>query len=107
MKRYVAINAIAAALLAGSSIATAAEVNARDYQTSRGELTVTYGQPDMPPAGPPPPFGAIDANRDGFISLDEAHSAYYMLYNDFDHADYTRDHRVSSKEYAVWLREPI
>jgi len=83
------------------------DTKARNYETPKGELTVTYGQPELARAGSPPDFGAIDRDGDGSVTMDEANSGYYLLYNDFIHADLNRDKRISSREYQVWLREPV
>src|SRR5262249_16653630 len=54
---------LACVLAAASSAAVRADdARARRYDTPRGELTVTYGQPDLQHAGPPPPFAALDRN---------------------------------------------
>ena len=100
-----------ALICVAASLATAGaradDKRARSYDTPRGELTVTYGQPEMQHAGPPPAFEALDRNHDGFVDQEEAHSGYYLLFNDFIHADVNRDKRISPHEYVVWQREPI
>ena len=105
MTRHVVL--AATALIALAAPALAQDSKARNYETPKGELTVTYGQPELARAGSPPAFGAIDRNGDGSVDMDEANSGYYLLYNDFIHADLNRDKRISSREYQVWLREPV
>ena len=87
--------------------ALAQDSKARNYETPKGELTVTYGQPELARAGSPPEFGAIDRNGDGSVDMGEAQGGYYLLYNDFIHADLNRDKRISAREYQTWLREPV
>lgn len=94
----------ALALLTGS--AAAAETRTREYDTPDGHLIVTYGQPESRPAGPPPSFATLD--QDGNGQVDEAEArGYAVLANDFINADRNHDGRVSSREYAAWLREPV
>ena len=83
------------------------DTKARDYDTPKGELTVTYGQPELARAGSPPDFASLDRDGNGSIDMEEAHSGYYLLYNDFIHADLNRDKRISAREYQVWLKEPV
>ena len=106
MKTHLIGLAFLSALAAAPAFAQQ-DTRARDYQTPRGELTVTYGQPELARAGAPPDFAAIDRNGDRSVDMDEANAGYYLLYNDFIHADLNRDKRISSREYQVWLREPV
>ena len=98
---------IFAATLAAAPLAQADDTHARNYETPKGELTVTYGQPDLQRAGPPPEFGAVDRDGNGSVDMEEAHAGYYLLYNDFIHADLNRDKRISAREYSSWLKEPV
>lgn len=83
----------------------AGSANAQD-QVSRftardgTQVTVTSGQPAADHYGPAPAFSALDANRDGFISRDEA-AAYPPLLNDFDYITHHGD-RVSKAQYQRW-----
>ncbi len=97
---------ILGALASCVAAASAAETRTREYDTPDGHLIVTYGQPESRPAGPPPEFATLD--RDGNGQLDEVEArGYALLANDFINADLNHDGRVSSREYAAWLREPL
>jgi hypothetical protein len=92
------------ALVAGAALA--ADTRTREYDTPDGHLIVTYGQPESRPAGPPPDFEALDRDHNGQVDEAEARG-YAVLANDFINADLNHDGRISTREYAAWLREPV
>lgn len=93
-------------ILAFGLLGLAGGVQAQDtssttYHTSRGEVTVTSGQPQPRQYGAPPSFAELDRGGRGALGEAEA-AAYPPLANDFIHADRNRDGRVSRAEYERW-----
>lgn len=75
------------------------------FQDRQGaQVEVHSGQPVYPADGPAPAFAALDADRNGSISADEAR-AYPLLATDFLYADSNRDGRISAREYARWTAQ--
>ena len=69
------------------------------------QVTVHSGQPAPRHYGPPPTFAQLDANRDGFISREEA-EAYIPLFNDFDYLAHHAD-RISNRQFDNWVRTQV
>ena len=65
-------------------------------------VTLHSGQPAPDHFGPPPAFDRLDANRDGYISREEA-EAYPPLVNDFDEA-VRHANRISKAQYDHWVQ---
>lgn len=77
----------------------------RYTQRDGTQVELHWGQPDRPPARPPPAFGWLDANSNGSIDHNEARG-YGQLADDFLYADRNHDGCISAREYARWVDEP-
>jgi hypothetical protein len=92
---------VALGLLGWAAAANAQDTSSTTFQTPKGEVTVTSGQPQPRQYGAPPPFADLDRSGRGQIGEEDA-AAYPPLANDFIHADLNRDGHVSRSEYQRW-----
>ncbi len=67
----------------------------------QGDLIVNWGQPAPPPDQGRPDFGALDANGDGKLVLEETES-HRLLHSDFIYADGNRNGSISRDELSRW-----
>lgn len=101
--RIVPIGAVLLAL--GAASLAQGQDRVHRFQDRTGtEVELHSGMATYPADGPAPAFSALDTNRDGHVSADEAR-AYPLLATDFLYADSNRDGRVSEREYARWTAQ--
>ena len=95
---------IPAAAVALLGVAAAhAQDHVTQFTTADGtRVTLHSGQPAPDHYSPAPAFDRLDANRDGYISLEEA-NAYPPLVNDFEEAAH-HGTRVSKAQYERWVQ---
>ena len=93
--------AIAAIL---SATALDAQQSEATYQTDEGTLTVRSSQPDDPPPPKPSGLDELDSNGDGVLTESEA-SANIALTNEFIHADWNKDGKITRSELDNWIAE--
>lgn len=74
-------------------------------QAATGSLTLRYGMPAQPTAGPAPAFSELDHGGRGWLDENDA-GRYPLLAADFLHADANRDGRISRHEYRRWVDKP-
>ena len=96
--------AIAAILSATALDAQQSGSSEATYQTEEGTLTVRSSQPDDPPPPKPSGLDELDSNGDGVLTESEA-SANIALTNEFIHADWNKDGRITRNELDNWIAE--